>query len=209
MAESQIDPIYARTFPGGHRKGDQMRFEIISATISLLAKHGPDGLAFDRIGKAMGTRRSHIIYYFKSKEDLLNDILKYITATAQEITIQEVQKATSMKGRLLAIADGAIEWAERFPDQLKVMILFYFIFSYDEDFKQFHTEVRALGRQRLQGVLQNIFSDRPEKMKQVASLAQSLQGVITGLLIEKASVNRSENTNYRQIFHDLCQALID
>jgi AcrR family transcriptional regulator len=209
MADKTVDSVFARTFPVGHRKGDQKRFEIINTAIRLLAKQGIAALAFDQIANEIGTRRSHIRYYFHSREDLLNDILKYITATAQEITIEEVQKAASAKARLLAIADGAFIWSDRHPEQLKVMLLFYFIFSHDEAFCKMHTEIRTAGWMRLQSVLESVWTDNSKMKKRIPEVAKNLQAVITGLLVEKATIQNAKRFDYPKVFRDLYEELLN
>ena len=208
MSTHELDPRFAKTFPTSPTKGDLKRFEIISVTMKLVASKGINSFSFDQIAKQLGTRRSHITYYFSSREDLLNDIFKFITMTAQDITIEQVRMVESPKDQLIAVARGAFLWSERFPEQYKMMLLFYFICSHNEKFRRFHSDVRQIGLSRIEALLRSILEVRPERVILIPSLARQFQAVITGLLVERFSCNSTQEVHYQQTVSDFYDLII-
>ena len=200
------DPIYFQLFPT-IGKGELRRLEIVRTAINLIAKQGEDGVVFHHIAEKMKTRRSHIIYYFKERSELLETVLKYITATAQAITVEEVKKAKTPREQLLAVSDGAFAWAEKHPEQARVMIYLYHVFATDSSFKKLHTVVREVGVRRIGSLLRQAVGEKKVAPFTLEVMAKGIQTLTTGLLFEDFVI--SGNKSGREFCRQAIEQWID
>jgi len=61
---------------GPYAKGQERREEILRAAFDVLSREGYAGASLAQIGRAMGLDSAHIIYYFPSREALLQEVLR-------------------------------------------------------------------------------------------------------------------------------------
>jgi AcrR family transcriptional regulator len=176
--------LFRTVFDPELTKGQKTKLRIIEAAIECLATLGPEGTNYESIAKRLGLARPHIAYHFKSQAEILHHAFRYITATAQEITIQEVKAAKTNKQQLEAVVRGAFLWAKKYRDQFSVMMLVYFRCTYDEELKKLHTTVRNSGIDRIAAICDIDFG-----------LAASIQSIITGNLITHYATQSSLNLN--------------
>jgi AcrR family transcriptional regulator len=60
---------------GPYAKGQARREEILQAAIDVLSRDGLQHTSLRAIGREMGMQPAHILYYFSSREDLLQQVL--------------------------------------------------------------------------------------------------------------------------------------
>ncbi|GAB1536709.1 hypothetical protein ADMFC3_23400 [Geovibrio sp. ADMFC3] len=60
-------------------KSEISRQNIIEGTIDIIAANGIEGLSIRAIAKHVGVEHSRIYYYFKNKDDLIFNVMVYIT----------------------------------------------------------------------------------------------------------------------------------
>src|SRR4051812_41390187 len=82
----QLDP---------ERRGDRTRFEIISATVGVIAKEGVAEVTYGVIAERLSTNRAHIKYHFGTIDALILEAAKYVYIEAQECTIARLKQATT------------------------------------------------------------------------------------------------------------------
>src|SRR4051794_29101570 len=99
----KADPILFQLFEFTPRKGDLRRLEIIKAAIACVYEEGIENTSFDKIGTRLGIGRAHVSYYFKTIDEVLELAVKYIIATAQQITVVHVTKAKTPLERIEAM----------------------------------------------------------------------------------------------------------
>ena len=107
VAVAPPEALLARLFETKPRKGDLRKLAMAQAAITSLATEGIENTTLDSIGKRLGIRRSHVVYYFKMREELVAAAICLITVTAQDITVRKVSAAATARERLIAIVDGA------------------------------------------------------------------------------------------------------
>jgi AcrR family transcriptional regulator len=166
-------------FPTKVTKGDLKKAEIINATIDCIATIGWENTSYDAIGKNLGIGRAHVAYYFKDKDELFLMAFKFVSATAQEETRQEIDKAKNFTDKYLASAKGALNWLKKHPKQVSVVMAFYYLASINKKFRAIHAAIRKAGHKRLYDHLITKYS--PAK---ASRLARDFQNLVTSTVIE-------------------------
>lgn len=72
--------------------------------------------------------------------------------------------------------DAAFFWAEKNPDQAKVLLLFYYLCTLDEEYLQMHDSVKRKGQKRIYYILQELQGRKfnKENAIQLSSLIQNI-----------------------------------
>lgn len=61
---------------GGYAKGAARRAEILATALVIIGRDGYRNTTLRAIGKALGMEPAHILYYFKSREELLEEVIR-------------------------------------------------------------------------------------------------------------------------------------
>jgi len=61
---------------GPYAKGMERRDEILRAAVDVISRDGYRGASLSQIGRSIGIDSAHIIYYFSSREVLLQEVLR-------------------------------------------------------------------------------------------------------------------------------------
>lgn len=61
---------------GPYAKGQERRDEILRAAADVISREGYRGASLGQIGRSIGIDSAHIIYYFSSREVLLQEVLR-------------------------------------------------------------------------------------------------------------------------------------
>lgn len=87
------------------------RQDLIEAAYKTFIKHGIDGTTVARIGRTAGMSHGLVNYYFKSKTELLNAVVRYANRTIMQDVRDGLRRATNHYSRIMAIIEG------HFPEQ--------------------------------------------------------------------------------------------
>jgi len=165
------------------RKGESRKKLILEAVIRSLATQGLEATTFDAIGKMVKMERAHVNYYFANRKELIKGAVRYAVSLGQEIIIGHVKKATSWRERLTVVIEGPFEWLETYPDHATVMVLFYYLCSYDEEFRQLQSLIQAGGEERLYSCLQSLVDEKKLTSEKATSIARTIQNSMTGGMV--------------------------
>ena len=183
ITPNSLDSTIYNLFEFRPRKGDLKKLEIVKAAIECLAVEGPENMTYEAIAKRLNTRRAHIAYHFSDKSDIYLTAVKYILATAQQITIDSITKAETGKEMLENYIDSYFSWAEQNPQQLTVMLLFYYLCPLKDEYRELHSQIRKAGFERLVYILTTRLEKRlPPTV--AAIIASDIQSLITGSMID-------------------------
>jgi len=61
---------------GPYAKGQERRDDILRAAVEVISRDGYRGASLSQIGRSIGIDSAHIIYYFSSREVLLQEVLR-------------------------------------------------------------------------------------------------------------------------------------
>jgi AcrR family transcriptional regulator len=101
------------------RSGDKQK-AILDAALRLCAERGIGGAPTSAISKAAGVAEGSLFTYFKTKDDLLNEL--YVTLRRQfSERLTEYPHGTDPRTRLRYIWDRYLDLGSERPDQLKVL----------------------------------------------------------------------------------------
>jgi AcrR family transcriptional regulator len=173
----------------GEKRGMERRLRIIRAAIDSLSTVGIQDTTFDAVGKIAKMQRSHVAYYFKTHEELLNATIRFVIASAQEVTIELTQKAEAPEDRVSGMVRGAFEQAKRYPKHAMVLTLLWNLATLDPKYRLFHTELRHIGAERVEHVLELLLDNKKVKQAMRRSIAKTIQAITFGYLLEALSTN--------------------
>tara|TARA_R110002072_G_scaffold64203_9_gene159967 strand:- start:9634 stop:10272 length:639 start_codon:yes stop_codon:yes gene_type:complete len=175
-------------------KGMLKKIEIIEATIDCIATIGFEKTTYEAIAKQIGTRRAHIAYHFNDKQDIFKACVKYIVSNYHSISLQHLQEAFSPKDKLMKYIEGPYLWSEKYPKQLAVMLLFYYLCSVRDDYKELHDKVRLAGLERINDILLRDLQLEMSK-REAKTLSVAIQNIMNGyhISVETSSFSSFKN----------------
>jgi len=177
-------------------KGSARKQLIIDKAIHILWKQGVADLGYETLSQATGLARPHIKYYFDSKEALLLECFEYIAGQAQQLFQTHIESQHNWKERALAFAEASFLLAERHPDYVAVLILYYYYCCVNPKLAQVQKTVRTIGKNRLQSILQTGFVDKKEQW--IDNLAFNIQMYLTGVVIEMVTTGGLKDKSYER-----------
>ena len=180
---TNLDSHIYELFEFKPRKGDLKKMEIIMAAIECIATIGFEKTTYEAIAKKIGTRRAHVAYHFKDKSDIFEACIKYIMASYQQTSINRIEAAKDGLEMLVNYAEAPFLWAEENPQQLSVMLLFYYLCTVDEKYMELHNAIRSGGVERIQYILTNKLTKKIPA-KEAAPMAKMIQNLVSGSIMD-------------------------
>lgn len=187
MAQERIpDALFFRVFDVRPGKSEETKLRILQAAIELIATRGYEATTFDAIGKAVKMGRTHVNYYFTSREELLRTAVRYAIALGQQIIIEHVADSSDWHDRLRRVVEGPFKWLEKYPQHGPLMLIFYHRCATDEDHKKTQTMIRQGGEDRALACLEPLVLAGRLPKKRAKEIARTTQALITGFLLNYA-----------------------
>ncbi|MBI1861563.1 MAG: TetR/AcrR family transcriptional regulator [Deltaproteobacteria bacterium] len=180
------DSIYAQIFESRLTKGDLKKLEILEAAIKVVGADKEDW-TLDSVAEELGTRRSHIVYYFKTRSDLMEAVIQLVVGTGQRVVVEMIETAKNPKEGIWRHIQGTFDWYRRYPSHAPVMLYFYYLASQNERYRRLNEQIRKSGRERIAGLL----GVQPELARKTAlelsELAELYQDNLTGAMVSLAT----------------------
>jgi AcrR family transcriptional regulator len=184
--KKEINPLNLRALRTGPTPGERKRAEILESVVAILAERGLDELTFESVGKATGMARSHVVYYFKSRDELVLAALRYCSLSAGEIIDSQVGQAKDWQDALALYVEGNFEWIRRNPAHATIYLLMYYLARLNPVYRKLHSEIRQAGADRLEAVL----NTRPGAKGSQTALAKAIQALVTGQLLDAMTTTK-------------------
>ncbi|MGK5089642.1 TetR family transcriptional regulator [Bdellovibrionota bacterium FG-2] len=182
--KAAYDPIFFSLFTLSPRKGDLKRYAIIEAAIHSFAKDGIENTSFDSIGARLKIGRSHVAYYYPTRDEILEAVIQFITATAQNVIIERLTGTSNWREQLSAYVEGNFIWGEKYPEHAEVMLLFQYLCTHNKRWRDLHAKIRESGRKRIKSLLLSGIDSRELPNIDVEQWSEMIQSWVTGGLIE-------------------------
>jgi AcrR family transcriptional regulator len=88
------------------------KVDLVRTAYRLFSEKGVHRVPLDEIASAAGLSKGLVIYYFKTKENLVLETMRWALDTTAERVRQAMAKATTPHGKVLAMIDGIWSGAE-------------------------------------------------------------------------------------------------
>jgi TetR/AcrR family transcriptional regulator, transcriptional repressor of bet genes len=178
---ARVDELLVTAARGAPSRQDIKRAQILEAVIQILAKKGVDELTLESVGKAVGLSRSHVVYYFKSRDELIEAAVRFSTVSAKSIIQAHIGFETDWHRALEKYVEGNFVWIGTRKEHVTVYTLLYYLASFQPAYRKLHTEIRKVGYDFIYSILE---SSKTIPQKRLKALTINIQGVITGNLID-------------------------
>lgn len=192
----QFGRVYSAILDFGARTQDLRKVAILEAVIEILATDGVDELTFERIGKRVGMARSHVVYYFKNREALVESAMRFVALTAQQVIAEKLLGEKEWTKLLRRYVEANFDWIGENRDHSAVFLLMYYRAATRKNYRKMHSDFREAGTQRIR----NILKLRPQKWdeKELQSVSKGIQGIITGNLVDVMSTDLADDFKLRR-----------
>lgn len=181
--EPVSDALLFRVFDVKPTKSEARKLKILQAAIRSIAERGFEATTFDAIGKMVKMQRTHVNYYFQSRDELLRTAVRYAIALGQQIIIDHVNDSPRWRDRLARVVEGPFLWIERYPEHGPVITIFYHRCSADPEFRKVQNEIRQGGQDRMSACLEGLVDEKKLTKKQAVDLARQIQSLVTGMIV--------------------------
>ena len=182
--------------PSGTPKGLKKREQIVDFAFELISRRGIGALTFEIIASRLKISKTHVKYYFNSKEDLLLACFKQVAETGQRETEKAVEKAHTWQERVGAVVEGAFKAAEENPGHVSLLFLFYHYCTVNKDLARAQREAREIGRRRIRDML---IAGKKMNARDADQVAFEIQMCLTGALLEVANTQSFDKiSNFRK-----------
>lgn len=183
------------------RKGDLKKMEIVQAAIECIATIGFENTTYQAIADKIDTRRAHVAYHFSDKSDIFKACIIYINSNYQRILIEKIESASTGKEILAQYAESPFTWAQDYPNELSVMLLFYYLCTINEEYKSLNDQIRKSGIQRILLVLTQK-CELKNDIQELEAFASRLQNLISGSIIDAVTTNKESLTQSKKKTRD-------
>jgi AcrR family transcriptional regulator len=148
-----INPLYFQLFAPPRGKGDVRKAALVEQAILQIADQGLESMTLESIGKPLGVRRSHVVYYFKDRDEVFLTAAKLCFGTLQAITVEMLKKQQTTRKRLLAIHEANIKWVNQYPGYPTVLLTFLTRASRSSADAKLYAEMLDAGQKRVTAIL--------------------------------------------------------
>ncbi|MCB0417880.1 MAG: TetR family transcriptional regulator [Bdellovibrionales bacterium] len=205
---STSDKILRQILEFRPSKADQRRALILEAVIEGIGE-GLEGSTVERISKRTKMRRSHVQYYFKNREEMLDAAIKYVISVSQEINVEYLKDLKSPEAMLRAYVEATFEWFVREPTHRSVMgLLMYFSTCFPRH-RHIMQQIADSSEERLQAILKLKKSKKGKGDKAAKALAKTIRTLVIGALIDLHSTEGKDTQAAIQSVQDTVQALAE
>lgn len=174
-------------YPGD--KAQRTIYKIIYGAISAYSKYGLENTTYARISSEAKVSRTLVIHYFPTSEEIFKNAVKLVRQEMQNYVIQEIKELKDPKEILKNYIKYSIKWAEYYPSNARLWLIFYFKCSTNEEYKALNSELVKMGSKRIAEILKTV---NPEiKNTDANELAKKVQIQITGSIISMMSEDLS------------------
>ena len=140
-------------------------------------------------------------YHFGDKSDIFKACINYINSNYQRILVERIESANSGKQILANYAESPFIWAQDFPHELSVKLLFYYLCTGDDEYKELNDQIRKSGIQRILLVLTQKCALKQD-IKELEAFASRLQNLISGSIIDAVTTNKESLTHAKKKTRD-------
>ncbi len=172
----------------GELNEGKTRQKIVDATLSILSTQGAESLSAFQIAKVTGLRRSHVVYYYPQKTDLILAAVKEVISQGQQLVLNAVVNKKNAAECLEAYLESLFRWMSEYPHHPPVMALLHYYGIVDEGFTALNRSIREVGEARIADILH--FGKKGTPSRRERELAKLIRDILIGHLTNFISSNK-------------------
>lgn len=184
MNEIDEKIVYRQLFGDFLSKADRRKLQIIEAAIGSFASKGIEGTSFLSIGKLLGIPASHIAYYFLDKNELLENVMKYVTSKIQHTVAKRIYETEDPKRILTHFMEDFFDYYRRHPEEVQATQIFITACAHNKRFRKQYTEMRKGGHARIEAIISPSLIKKGQSKAVIRSKARSIYHLHSGALRE-------------------------
>ncbi|MCR5771060.1 MAG: TetR/AcrR family transcriptional regulator [Butyrivibrio sp.] len=169
--------------------------KILDATLRVIESHTISGTRISLIAKEADMLQSNVLYYYKTKEEILVAMQKRILDIFPKLR-EELRENTedTLESALEVFSKNEENLLKNFPEYNHAEMDFWVQSRTDEDTRERFAESYNLWRQEIREVLEKYVPDLPENLKTIlpAQYVSMLEGFTIQYLIDEKNINMAE-----------------
>ncbi len=169
--------------------------KILDATLSVIESHTISGTRISLIAKEADMLQSNVLYYYKTKEEILVAMQKRILDIFPKLR-EELRDNTedTLESALEVFSKNEENLLKNFPEYNHAEMDFWVQSRTDEDTRVRFAESYDLWRQEIREVLEKYVPDLPENLKKIlpAQYVSMLEGFTIQYLIDENNMDMTE-----------------
>ncbi|WP_026508784.1 TetR/AcrR family transcriptional regulator [Butyrivibrio sp. MC2013] len=166
--------------------------KILEATLRVMEAHTISGTRISLIAKEADMLQSNVLYYYKTKEEILIALQKKILGNFPKLR-EELREGAedTLESALDIFTENEIHLIENFPEYNHAEMDFWVQSRVDEDTRQRFAESYSLWRQEIGQVLDRYVPGLPDDIRQYlpAQYVSMLEGATIQYLIDEDSID--------------------
>ena len=188
----EIDSLFREILSFRPRTQETRLAQLLGAAIDLLGEKGIDEVTFESVGKRAKMARSHVVYYFKNREELIESAIRFVAHSAQRHIAADLLEVGQSSELLENYFQANFNWLTKHPKHAAVMLLLYYESAFKKSRRKFHTEIREIGRKRIDAILRldPRLEDLPAAKRE--ALSRNLQNLLSGSLLTLFSIEKTD-----------------
>ena len=169
--------------------------KILDATLRVIESHTISGTRISLIAKEADMLQSNVLYYYKTKEEILVAMQKRILDIFPKLR-EELRDNTedTLESALEVFSKNEENLLKNFPEYNHAEMDFWVQSRTDEDTRVRFAESYNLWRQEIREVLEKYVPDLPENLKKIlpAQYVSMLEGFTIQYLIDENNMDMTE-----------------
>ena len=160
---------------------DIRKDQIIESAIDALASVGYTRTTLDQIAETADISRGVITYYFKSKDQLISEVMNRILTTQKEIIMERVDRAASPREKLSEYIGASIDHMKADRKHYEAEVELWSNLEYKKEFNQkiYRSCIEVVSKILSEGVAAGVFRELD-----IRNAAALIQGSIDGIMIQ-------------------------
>lgn len=169
--------------------------KILDATLRVIESHTISGTRISLIAKEADMLQSNVLYYYKTKEEILVAMQKRILDIFPKLR-EELRNNTedTLESALEVFSKNEENLLKNFPEYNHAEMDFWVQSRTDEDTRERFANSYDLWRQEIREVLEKYVPDLPDNMKEIlpAQYVSMLEGFTIQYLIDEKNIDMSD-----------------
>ena len=179
------------------RKSKITRDQVLKVALRLFAKRGFSNASFQEIADSCAVSQPAILYHFPSKSILIEEVIKMVVLHNHTVVSAAFETRDDALVRLRKHFHTNLEWAMKSRDESQIILLLYYLASYEAPFSILYKKILLTARARISewiaaGIREQLFYSKLEIEETSRQLHDSLLGGIVNLLSSGGGKRESE-----------------